>query len=113
MSEQRLNLLEQTVVRMDTKLDGIAETLQSLARIEERQMATNERLRQGDQTMSDFAERLRAIELAMPEKANERLTAIEVQMPGLIESRKWVVMGILSGIGMIGAGVLSLVVRAS
>lgn len=96
MSEQRINILEQTVVRIDGKLDGIAETLQSLARIEERQMSTTERLRNGAETMQDHEERLRAI---------------EVRMPGLVESRKWVVMGVLSGVGMIGAALLHMVLK--
>lgn len=118
MSEQRLAILEQrvdhihnTVERTDSKVDGIAETLQSLARIEERQMSTTERLRQGAETFSDHEERLRKLEIAMPENLSKRLSAIEVKMPGLIESRRWVVMGVLAGVGMIGIAVVHLVMK--
>lgn len=113
MSEQRLNTLEQTVIRMDGKLDGIAATLQSLARIEEKQMATTERLREGAETMQDHENRLRAVEMAVPEKLNKRLSDIEVQMPGLVESRKWVIIGVLAGIGMIGSSVIHMALKAA
>jgi len=111
MSELRIDILEKTVVRMDSKLDGIAETLQSLARIEERQMSTNERLRHGTETMQDHEERLRAIEKAVPENLDKRLVSIETKLPGLVESRKLVVMGVLAGIGMISTAVVHMVIK--
>jgi hypothetical protein len=49
---------------------------------------------------------------ATMQKHEERVAAIEAVMPGLKETRGWVILGILAGLGMIGAGVLKLVVFA-
>lgn len=97
-----------TVARMDGKLDGITQTLTSLVRIEERQVSTNERLTSGAAKMGDQEARIRKLELSVPDGLDKRLSAIETAMPSLIESRKWVVMGVLAGIGMIGAGLVKL-----
>lgn len=115
MAEDRIELLERrvgdlggTVYRMDGKLDNITEALSSLVRIEERQVSTNEKLSNGALKMNDHENRLRSLEMNVPDNLDKRLVAIETKMPGLIESRKWVVMGVLAGIGMIGAGLLKL-----
>lgn len=107
--EQRMDNLGETVNRVDTKLDGIANTLSSLARIEERQMNTNEKIAQAANQNADHELRIRKLEDAMPNNADGRMTTIEMAMPGLIESRKWVIMGILAGLAMIGTGILKLV----
>ena len=100
--DHRLGLLEQRVdhiagvtLRVDTKLDGIAETLQSLARIEERQLATNDRLREGSVTLADHEERLKLIEVAMP---------------GLKEARKWTVALVLASAAMIFVALAHMVI---
>ena len=111
MNEQRVTILEQTVVRMDNKLDGIAETLQSLARIEERQGATNDRLRQGTEIMQDHEKRIRSLEVQVPTDLTKRIAEIEVHMPGLIEVRGWVVLGILAGLMMIATAVGTLIFK--
>jgi len=94
--EQGLTALASQVVRFDSKLDGIADTLRSLVRVEERQIALSEK-------MEAFAEDA--------QKIDERLRVIEVAQPGLNETRKWVVMGILAGLGMMGAALLRLVLK--
>jgi hypothetical protein len=118
MSDDRLVILEQrmdhlggTVMRVDDKLDSIASTLQSLVRIEERQISTNEKLGDVTKGAQDRETRLRAVEAAIPENLDKRLVSIETKMPGLVESRKWVVMGVLAGIGMIGAAVVHTVIK--
>ncbi len=109
--EQRLDHLGGTVLRVDDKLDSIAATLQSLVRIEERQVATNEKLSEGAKVMRDHDDRLRKIEIEVPENLDKRLVSIETKIPSLVESRKWVVMGILAGIGMIGTAVIHMVIK--
>ena len=86
MSEQRIDQLEKAVTKIDLKIDAITDALQSLVRIEERQINTAEKITHGVGTMSDHEDRIRAI---------------EKELPGLIESRKWVVMGILAGLAML------------
>lgn len=95
MSEQRIELLERAVTKIDHKIDGITDALQSLVRIEERQINTAEKLHTGAGKMGDHENRLRCI---------------EKEMPGLVEQRKWVVGGVLTGLGMIGMALLKLVV---
>ena len=80
--------------RFDNKLDSIGQSISLLVRVDERQVAIAERLQAGAVTM---------------QKHEDRLTAIETAMPGLKEMRRWVIGGILAGIGMIGAAVLKLV----
>lgn len=104
-------MLEQTVVRIDGKLDGITEALQSLTRIEERQIGTQERLRQGNEQFKDLEKRVRALELSMPTHADDRLAKIEAYMPGLIELRKWVMLGSISTLGLIGVAIIRMVVH--
>ncbi len=109
--EQRMDHLGGTVMRVDDKLDSIASTLQSLVRIEERQIATNEKLSEGTKVMQDHDTRLRKLEVEVPENLDKRLVGIETKIPSLVESRKWVVMGILAGIGMIGVAVVHMVMK--
>lgn len=113
---QRLAVVEQenahvkgVVNNMDQKLDKLIDAMSSLVRIEERQQATGDRLAIGAQTFQDHESRLRKVEQEMPENLDKRLSAIEVAMPGLKESRTWVVLGILSGLGMMGAALAKLV----
>lgn len=118
MSEDRVNLLQQQVVnlgsiveRMDQKVDGIAQTLSSLARIEERQVITNEKLMSGANIMSQHDVRIRHIEQAMPIDLHKRLGDIEQNMPGLKEARLWVIAGGLGIIAMVGTAVYQLVLK--
>ena len=111
--ENRMDNLGETVNRVDSKLDGIAATLSSLARIEERQMNTNEKIAVAANQSADHESRIRRLEESMPKDADDRLIDIEKVMPGLIESRKWVVLGILTGLGMMGAALVKLVLIAT
>jgi hypothetical protein len=99
--EEGVDRLTETVglqgQRFDSKLDSIGQSISLLVRIDERQVAIAERLQMGAATM---------------QKHEERIAKIESVMPGLKETRNWVILGILAGVGMIGAALLKLVVFA-
>ena len=107
--EQRHAHVEGVVNNMDQKLDKLIDAMSSLVRIEERQQATGDRLAQGAQTFQDHESRIRKIEVEMPENLDKRLSSIEAKMPGLVEMRAWVIMGVLGGLGMMGAALVKLV----
>ena len=113
--EKRLELLEQqlqeTRREMGGKLDNIGNALQGLVRIEERQVNTNSQLSELSSDMRDQENRLRKIEYAIPENLSRRLASIEVTLPGLKELRRWVITGVLAGLGMIGGAALHLVLK--
>ena len=115
MNDDRIVILEQRfegfTVNVDKKLDNITEALRSLVRIEERQLATGDRLAQGSQTFQDHETRLRKIEIAVPENLDKRLSSIEVSMPGLKESRGWVIAGVLGGLAMMGGAIVHTVLK--
>jgi hypothetical protein len=96
MLEQRFAAIEDAMVNIDNKLDKIADALHILARVEERQAASNERLRTAELALADQSQRLRTI---------------EVSLPGLVETRRWVVTGVLAGLGMICIAVVNLVLK--
>lgn len=107
--EQRHAHVEGVVNNMDQKLDKLIDAMSSLVRIEERQQATGDRLAMGAQTFQDHESRLRRVEQDIPNNLDKRLSAIEMNMPGLKELRKWVIMGVLGGLGMMGAALIKLV----
>jgi hypothetical protein len=113
--DKRLEILEQqlheTRREVNTKLDGISTALQSLVRIEERQVYSASQLSELSVDVRDQELRLRQIEVALPKNLDHRLAALELAMPGLKELRKWVVMGVVSGVGMIGAAVVHTVMK--
>jgi hypothetical protein len=109
--EQQFQQLATAVPRIDGKLDDIHDALQSLVRIEERQIAINGRLSDGAQAIQDNIQRITALEIAVPKKLGERLVAIETKLPALIEMRTWVVLGILGGLGLMGTAVGSMVLK--
>jgi len=115
MSDERLSLLEQrmdtTIQRVDSKLDNIAAALQTLVRIEERQLHVSKRFDEFSAGATSREERLRQVELAMPENLDKRLSSIETTLPGLKELRKWVISGVLGGLGMMGAAILHTVLK--
>lgn len=80
----RITNLELTTQRIETKVDGIAESLHVLTRLEERQVYINDRLAEGSKTMGDL---------------RERVSDLEREMPALKETRQdirkltWLVLG--------------------
>ena len=113
--ENRIIVLEQrldaTIRRVDTKLDNITEVLQTLVRIEERQILTTQRLSELGASAAKHDERLRETELAVPENLGRRLNTIEALMPGLKEMRTWVIGGVLGCLGMMGVAVAHTVLK--
>ena len=109
--ENQMSNIGGAVVHMDKKLDDITTALSSLVRIEERQIASGEKLAEVQAAGKDNELRIRELEHSMPQELNLRLSVIETALPALVESRKWVVIGLMSGLGMIGASVLHLVIK--
>lgn len=91
---------------------AINETLHVLTRLEQGQGHVLDSLKEGRVTMSRQNDRLNEIEKHMPAllKHSERLAAIEPHMPGLIETRKWVVGGVIAGVSMICLALIKLVI---
>ena len=94
--EQRTAVLGETINRVEGKVDNIVDTLNSLVRIEERQIAINARLAEGAQTMQNH---------------EGRIKNMEVVMPGLIEKSGWMVAGLLGVIGVVGMLILHMVLK--
>jgi hypothetical protein len=108
-ADQRLDVLEQRVdsnlqtqQRMEKKIDGIIETLHTLARIEERTAAASIQLAAMASDVRDQDKRLRSLEIAMPENLDKRLSSIETKLPQLLEVRGWVIAGVLGGLSLMG-----------
>lgn len=98
MIEERTIILEQhakgtdvTLVRVEGKIDNIANTLNTLVRVEERQLALNDRM-----TESGIATQALA----------DRLVVVETALPGLLEKSKWLVTGVL---GIVSLAALKLI----
>lgn len=106
--ENRVSNFGDGVDRVETKVDKIVTTLESLIRIEERQITINQRLADGAQTMQVHDSRIKALELAIPERLEDRLGTIEKAMPSLIEKAGWVTRILIGIATAVGAGVLGL-----
>ena len=111
-----IDLIAHKVSRLSADMQGVmnslgkmADSMTILVRIEERQLNINMRLDEMVKLSADKEMRLRALELVVPDKVDIRLSDIEKTLPALIETRKWVIMGVLAGVGMIGAALLKLV----
>ncbi len=75
-------------------LKSVAATLVTVGRIEDRQITLINEMGKADKRH---------------EKIEDRVKVIEDDMPGLREMRRWVVGGVVAGVGMIGIAVVSLV----
>ena len=73
-----------------------ADSLESLVRLEERHGESREALSRAFATLKDH---------------DTRMGAIEREMPGLLETRRWVVSGIIGLVAIIGIAVAGLVVN--
>ena len=99
----RLSVVEKAVERISEGVQKIAEYTGKLAVLEERHAETRDGLERA----------FTAIEKVGREHENTeaRLQNIEVVMPGLKETRKWVVGGILAIVGMVGLAMVAIVVN--
>lgn len=74
---------------------SVSESLRMLASIEQTQRHVTDSLKEGSMKMTDH---------------EKRLQEVERNLPALLEMRKWVVTGVLAGVGMMGAALVKLVI---
>ncbi|UIF90869.1 hypothetical protein [Cupriavidus sp. UYPR2.512] len=101
--EAQMQAHELRIRAVEGAVEKIADSMQQLVRLEERHAETRLGL---DRAFVAIERRKEE-----NERLAERVAKIERDMPGLIESRKWMVMGILATIGFVGVGLLALVVK--
>ena len=94
--EQRVDNLGSTVVRVETKIDSIVDTLAGIVRIEERQIANAVRVSAAQEAIENHA---------------VRIGIIEVQMPNLVEKAGWVAKAAIGVMCIVGAAVVAAVMR--
>lgn len=94
----RLDELTRTVARFEAKLDSVIAALGVLGRLEERQEYLGGRVLESSETVSLL---------------EQRIAAIERELPALVETRKWVIAGVLGGISMMGLGLAKLVLASN
>lgn len=90
-----LSHLAQETKRNADAVAAIGESLHILTRLEETQANVVDKLKEGSMRMTDH---------------EKRLQRVEQELPGLQETRKWVVAGVLAGISMMGGALIKLVV---
>ncbi len=90
-----LSHIAQETKRNADAVVAINETLHILTRLEQAQGHVLDKLKEGSMRMTDH---------------EKRLKDIESNMPGLLETRKWVIMGVLAGLGMMGMALVKLVI---
>lgn len=92
-----------------TRLDGLVENMRRLADAAERMQETVPLLTalkvQQEQMLGELKKGGEIMS-----KHEDRLQAIERDLPGLRELRKWVVAGVLAGVGMLGTALVKLVI---
>jgi hypothetical protein len=116
--EDRLRRVEQEQADMREVLGALKESQQSisnslerLVRLEERHVETREALARAFDTIDRHTEDLHSIRLALPVNLEPRLRVMESAMPGLLEMRRWLVVGVMSVVGLIGCGVIGLIIK--
>ena len=92
----RFSQMETVIMRIEQKMDKMTDALQTLARLDERDTATQQRLIDGAKTMADM---------------QARLAAIELHMPGLKEIRGLIIKAVVGVLGVVGMAVLALVLH--
>jgi hypothetical protein len=93
--ELSLDHIRSDLARLQEGVAAVAASLQVLPAIQQAQITTQAEMRRGAQVM---------------ERHEERLQSIERDLPGLRELRKWVITGVLGGIGMMGLALGKLVI---
>lgn len=108
----RLAALERAIDENTKSIRSITETLLRLIVLEERYMETRgaiDRAFKTIDTVNDKSSKAIQIVADKTENQEERLRVIENDMPQLLETRKWVVGGIITGVGMMLVALLKLV----
>jgi len=92
---RRLTVVESAIEEIKDATKSIAESVRSIAVLEERHAEASRAMGRIFDGMKDIESRLRPI---------------EADMPGLREIRRWVVGGVLSITSIVGAAIIALVV---
>jgi hypothetical protein len=109
--EKNVDTLHSSLQHTNTQLGAIGQALTSLARIEERQIASKDKLEEINTGQDGIFTRLRLLEHSIPDNLGKRISAIESQMPGLQESRKWVVSGLVGACTLLAANLIHSVLK--
>lgn len=116
--------LQREMTEVKSAMVGIRVALDALVRMEERQAdfrtalgrafdeikAERELRSMLEKGMRDWREGFEKSRDDYRMELNRRISEIEHQLPGLRELRKWVLAGVMAGIGLILAGVVTMVV---
>lgn len=93
--ESRLSVVENQVNRLTNAVDTIADAIVTLARIEERQADMAE-------TVKRTYNKLEAQDAKLDDTIT-RVSVIEQRLKPLEEVRTWVIVGLLSTVGLVGS----------
>ena len=92
----RMANIENAIERITVCTQSIAENVKVIAVLEERHAETSRAIERAFQVMKEIEVRVRVV---------------EVELPGLKEIRQWVMTGVLTTVGFVGAAVVALVVN--
>ena len=95
-TDRRLRAVETSIDELKRAVAQVAEAINKLVVIEERSLETRRTIDRAFETLKDHEQRLRDV---------------EEQMPLLVETRRWVVLGVLAGLSMMGVGLAKLLIR--
>jgi hypothetical protein len=97
----RLSAVERQLENQTEALNKIGEAINRFSLLEERHLETRGALERAFHALEKADHAL--------EQVDKRVSSIELAMPQLQETRKWVILGILGGLGLMGAALLKLV----
>ena len=95
-TDRRLRAVETSMDELKRAVAQVAEAINKLVLIEERSLEARRSIDRAFETLKDHEQRLRDV---------------EEQMPLLVETRRWVVLGVLAGLSMMGVGLAKLLIR--
>jgi chromosome segregation ATPase len=109
-------VLSKAIVEIRDGIKEIAANTGKLAVLEERHAETRDGLERAFKEIGkcqrehdDTDDRIKTLEIAMPDRAKERLGAIEVAMPGLKETRRWLMAGVFAAVAAVGLALFKMV----
>lgn len=88
--EARLNTVERSIEKIETSVAKIADSMELIARLEERHAVTREAL---DKVAKSV------------ESIDGRLVAVEIVVPMLKEARGWLIAGVLGVVAAVGSAI--------
>ena len=108
--EQEQGEMREVIFSLKESQQAISNSLERLVRLEERHVETREALTRAFTQVERHAQMIHEVRMQIPANLEERLRKIEQDMPGLIEMRRWVTAGVMSVVGLIGAGLIGLLI---